>query len=317
MFEGKTLGIVIPCYNEQELIGQVLETMPSFVDRMFVINDCSTDKTKEKILKYVEKDPRILLIDHDANRGLGQSLIDGYKSAIKENIDVIAVMAGDAQMSPNDLPAVVGPVARGEVDYTKGNRLLRKDVVGRMPRYRYYGNAVLTMLSKFATGYWKLIDPQSGYTAISLRALKEIPIDTMIKGYGYNAHLLHMLNLSNYKVRDVEIEPIYGREVSSIKLASYIRSVSWLLVKLFTRRLMYKYLIREFHPLVFFYAFGMLNGLLSLVLALRFLLLYFTQGETPHTTLILLSLTANMASLNIFFGIWMDMEDNRSLSPND
>ena len=317
MFEDKTLAIVIPCFNEQELIGKVFDTMPTFVDRMFVINDSSTDKTGEIIKAYAEKDPRIFLIEHRVNLGLGQSLIDGYKKAIEENIDVIAVMAGDAQMSPDDLPAIVGPVARGEVDYTKGNRLLRKDVVGRMPRYRYYGNAVLTMLSKFATGYWKLIDPQSGYTAISLRALKEIPIGSMVKGYGYNAHLLHMLNLANYKVKDVEIEPVYGREVSSIKLASYIRSVSWLLVKLFTRRLVHKYLIREFHPLVFFYAFGTLNGIFSVLLSLRFLFLYFALGEAPHTTLILLSLTANMASLNIFFGIWMDMEDNRSLSPSD
>ena len=317
MFEGKSIGIVIPCYNEEQLVGQVIETMPDFVDRMFVIDDCSTDETKNVVKAWMKHDQRICLIEHSSNLGLGQSLIDGYECALEENIDVTAVMAGDAQMAPEDLPNIIRPVVEKCADYTKGNRLLRHNVTEEMPTHRFYGNAVLTLLTKFATGYWQLIDPQSGYTAISSRALREIPIKTMIKGYGYNAHILNMLNLANFRVKDVEIEPVYGRAVSSIKLLNYIRSVSKLLVTLFAKRLFQKYLVREFHPLVFFYAFGAVNALVSAFLALRFILFYLSLGEAPQTTLILLSFTTNMALLNLFFGIWMDMEDNRKLQVVD
>src|SRR5690606_31823096 len=131
--------------------------------------------------------------------------------------------------------------------------LLRAEAALRMPKHRYIGNGVLTILSKFATGYWQIIDPQCGFTAIGKEALATIPITTMIKGYGYNAHILNMLNLDNFTAIDVKVEPIYGEEKSKIKLKTYIPTVSKLLVRLFLRRLVHKYVIRDFNPLVFFY----------------------------------------------------------------
>jgi glycosyltransferase involved in cell wall biosynthesis len=317
LFEKKTIGVVVPAYNEERLISKVLTTMPEFVDKIIVVNDASTDKTHEIVAKFSTQDARIILIDHESNQGLGQSLIDGYLKALEIKLDVIAIMAGDAQMSPDDLPQVIGPVVHGEVDYVKGNRLLRDDVVFRMPRHRYIGNAILTLLTKFATGYWHLIDPQCGYTAISYQALSQIPIKDMIKGYGYNAHILNMLNLNNMRVKDVEVEPVYDEEKSKIKLRSYIPTVSKLLLKLFFRRITHKYLVREFHPLVFFYFLSLFNGLfLSVPLMVRFVYKYIELGFIPQTTLILITFTLNMAFFGLFFGMWMDMEDNRKLSKN-
>ena len=315
MLEGKTVGIVIPAYNEEMLIGNVFDTMPAFVDRMFVVNDASRDRTPQIIDEAAKEDARIRPIHHETNKGLGQSLIDGYLAAREEGIDVVAVMAGDAQMSPNDLEHVVMPVIVGKSDYVKGNRLLREEVIERMPRHRLIGNSVLTLLTKFATGYWHLIDPQCGYTAISKRALAEIPIKKMIKGYGYNADLLYMLNINNFRVIDVEVEPVYGDEKSKIKLASYVPRVSALLIKRFFERIFKKYVVREFHPLFLLYGFALFNFLLLVPLFIRFIWLYSALGVAPTTTLTLLLFSFNFAVFSLTFAMWMDMEDNKRLNP--
>ena len=167
MYKGKSIGIVVPAYNEELLIGKTLSTIPDFVDKIFVIDDASKDLTREIILEFQQKDLRIVLIHHTNNQGVGQSLIDGYVASREAGLDITAVMAGDAQMDPDDLPAVLDPIAEGWSDYVKGNRLLREEVVARMPKHRYIGNSVLTLLTKFATGYWRIIDPQCGYTVKS------------------------------------------------------------------------------------------------------------------------------------------------------
>lgn len=316
MYKDKTVGIVIPAYNEEELLPVTLGTMPDFVDKMFVINDCSKDNTKQVILDLQKKDSRIVLIDHEVNKGLGQSLIDGYVKSRDEGIDITAVMAGDNQMHPDDLPAVINPIADGKSDYSKGNRLLSDEVVGLMPWHRLIGNSGLTFLTKFATGYWHVIDPQCGYTAISKRALKAIPIERMTKRYGYNADILNMLNIHNYKVADVEIRPVYGREQSKIKLWKYIPHVSCLLIMLFFRRLRDKYMIRNFNPLCLSYIFGsFMLVFVAFPLLLRVLYMYWrTQGaEAPQTSIICL-MFATITGLQILLtAIQFDKEDNREL----
>lgn len=314
MLDGKRIAVVVPAYNEERLIERTLSTLPAFVDRVFVVNDGSKDATLERIRALAAADPRIVPIDHGVNRGLGQALITGYLAARESDADVVAIMAGDAQMAPSDLDHVVRPIVAGTADYVKGNRLLRADVVERMPFYRFVGNNILTLLTKFATGYWRIIDPQCGYTAISTAALRRIPIEEMIKGYGYNAHILHMLNLANFRVVDVEVEPVYRDEVSKIKLKSYVWNVSRLLIRLTLRRVFRKYMLRQFHPLIFFYIFAFVQGLvITPVLLVRFLYLFFHVGEAPQTTLILLTFCSSMAFFSLFFAMWMDMEDNRVL----
>lgn len=315
MIETKKICVIVPAYNEEKLLPITIMTMPSFVDKIVIINDCSSDNTKKIADEFAANEDRVTVIHHDVNKGLGQSLIDGYLYALTQHFDIVAVMAGDNQMSPDDLPRVVFPIVRGEADYVKGNRLLRDDVVFRMPRHRYIGNAILTLLTKFATGYWRIIDPQCGYTAISRKALSQIQIEKMIKGYGYNAHILNMLNLNNFKVKDVEVEPVYGEEKSKIKLKSYIPTVSKLLIRLFAKRMVHKYLIRDFHPLVFLYAFSIFNALfISIPLSVRFIYIYISLGIAPQTTLIIFSFSSMMAAFGFFFAMWMDMEENRRLS---
>jgi len=315
MYKGKTVGVVVPAYNEERLIRKTIETMPAFVDSIVVVNDGSKDATLEEVRGYAASDSRITIVNHETNKGLGQSLIDGYLKSLEIGSEMVAVMAGDAQMAPDDLPSILDPIAEGRVDYTKGSRLLHEDVVKRMPRYRLWGNSVLTILTKFATGYWHVIDPQSGYTAISRTALKRIPIRDMIKGYGYNAHILHMLNLDNFKVQDVEIEPVYGDEKSKIKLWKYIPTVSSLLLRLFLRRIFRKYIVRDFNPLFLFYWVGMLTFLLSIPFIIRFFVLFAQQGLAPTTTLTISIFLVTVSMFSTFFAMWFDLEDNRRLRP--
>jgi glycosyltransferase involved in cell wall biosynthesis len=306
--------VVVPAYNEERLIAKTLTTMPAGVDAVIVVNDGSTDHTSEVIASLAAKDPRIDVITHEANRGLGQSLIDGYVRSRTRRYDVTVVMAGDAQMSPDDLPAVLRPVVEGRADYAKGNRLLVSDVAEHMPFHRLVGNAGLTFLTKFATGYWHVIDPQCGYTAISRRALAAIPIERMTQGYGYNADILNMLNVRNFRVADVEVQPVYGEERSKIKLRKYIPKVSALLVRLFFRRLIHKYLIRNFNPLSLSYIFGLfLLFFVSLPLGGRLLYMYYATEQFPHTTMLSLMFVTIAGIQILLSAIHYDMEDNRHL----
>lgn len=314
MIKNKIIGVVVPAHNEELLIIDTLQGMPVFVDKIIVVNDASTDKTKAKIQKIQGNIKKIVLIDHKINKGLGASLTDGYLKALTLGCDIIAVMAGDNQMDPNDLKNVLKPLIRGNVDYVKGNRLLVKDVSKVMPKYRFIGNIVATFLTKFATGYWPVVDPQCGYTAISKKALEKINIETLKKGYGYNADILNRLNIFNYKITDIEVKPVYGREKSGIKFLSYTLDVTWFLTKLFVKRLKEKYLFRDFHPLVLFYVLSFTNlVLIAIPLIVRFFIMYARYHQAPTTTLTILAFTIMMGFFSFGFAIWLDMESNKNL----
>lgn len=314
MIDNSRICVSIPAYKEERFIAQVLETLPDFVDEIVVVDDGSPDRTGEIVSEKALGDPRIHLVSHSSNMGLGQTLIDGYVRSLELDVDVIAVMAGDGQMAPEDLRSVVDPIVQKDADYVKGNRLLRQEVVERMPRYRLVGNAFLTLITKFATGYWKSMDPQCGYTAISREALSTIPITTMTKGYGYNAHILNMLNLANFRVSDVEVEPVYRDEVSYIKLRKYVPMIVRLLTRLFFGRLIKKYFVRDFHPVVLMYLLSFLLMIFAIpTLSTLFVYRWIANGSVPTTSGLLLSMTGLFAFFWLFFAMWLDMEDNEHL----
>ena len=310
MYKKHKIGVVVPAYNEELLIPETLDNIPDFVDRIFVINDGSKDRTLPVITEKQNQDQRIALINHEKNQGLGQSLINGYLQSLSSDIDITAVMAGDNQMHPDDLPKMLDKIIDENYDYVKGNRLLHQDIKA-MPLYRLLGNSVLTLLTKFATGYYFVMDPQCGYTAIHNRALAQIPISKMITGYGYNADILCMLNIKNFRVADIEVRPIYDREVSKINVWKYIPRIIILLNRLFFRRLWSKYIVRDFHPLVLFYLFSFFNTLVILIpFSIRFMYMYIQFNELPKTTLSILTFTFLITFQSILFAIWMDMDYN-------
>ena len=181
MLEGKRVAVVVPAHNEEQLIVATLQGIPGFVDRVFVVDDASSDATAE-LARSID-DSRVEVIVHDGNRGVGAAIVTGYKRALAERIDATAVMAGDNQMDPDELEPLSLPVVRDELDYAKANRLFTGSAWKLIPRNRYLGNAVLSLLTKVASGYWHIADSQAGYTVLSLRVLQLLDLDRIYVSY--------------------------------------------------------------------------------------------------------------------------------------
>ena len=317
MFEGRRVTVVVPAYNEEKLIGRVLDTMPALVDRIIVVDDASQDGTAAVVEAAHQRQPdRIRLLKLKENAGVGGAIVRGYEGALQECDDeaLVAVMAGDAQMDPADLPKLLLPLARGQADYTKGNRLFTGEAWRIIPRYRYLGNAVLSLLTKVASGYWHIADSQSGYTAITGAALRVLQLQRLYPRYGFPNHLLVELNNYDFRVRDVPIRPVYGvGETSGIRLHKVIPTLSWLLLKCYFWRMKEKYIIRDTHPLVFFLVFGLLLTGAGLALGAWILWLRVTTGALSPNVVIFDALLLIMGVQMLFFAMWMDMEHNKEL----
>src|SRR5437764_6692372 len=312
MLDGKRVAVVIPAYNEEQLLGPTFEGIPEFVDRIYIVDDRSRDTTVERAKAL--SDPRVRVIEHERNEDVGAAIVTGYRAAAADKIDVTAVMAADNQMDPEDLRPLVEPVARGELDYAKANRLFTGQAWQLIPRYRYLGNAVLSMLTKIASGYWHIADSQSGYTAVSLEYLELLDLERIYKRYGFPNDMLVHLNVWNARVRDIPSRPIYGvGERSGIRLRKVVPSISWLLLKGFFWRLRTKYVIRDFHPLVFFYMLGILMGLLGLALGLSEVVLRILGNHITAATVVLVALLLIFGSQFTLFAMWFDMESNKDL----
>ena len=315
MYKDKRVCVVVPSYNEEKLIGKVIDTMPDYVDKIIVVDDKSTDKTSEIVKGYVEKhSDRIILIEHEINQGVGGAIATGYKWARDNKIDATVVMAGDAQMDPDDLPRLLDPVVNGEVDYSKGNRLFTGNAWNLIPKVRYLGNSFLSLLTKVASGYWHVADSQTGYTVINLRALQLIDPDKIYKRYGMPNDLLVKLNIFNLRVRDIPIKPVYNiGEKSGIKIHKVVPKLSWLLLKCFLYRMKEKYIIRDFHPLIFFYAFGVIFNLLMTGLFIRLLYKWCLDGHIPPMNALAAMFCFMSSAQFILFAMWFDMEANKDL----
>lgn len=314
MYKGKSLAVVVTAYNEETQIGRVIETMPDFVDKIVIVDDKSKDRTVEIIKEYLEKRDDIDLIVHEENQGVGGAIASGYKWARDNDLDVAVVMAGDAQMDPEDLPAICDPVVSGEVDYSKGNRLLSGEAFKKIPKQRYFGNAILSLLTKIASGYWHVADSQTGYTAIGKEALHTLDWDSMYKRYGQPNDILVKLNVYNFRVRDVVIKPVYNvGEKSGIKIGKVIFTIGGLLLRLFFWRMKEKYVIRDFHPLIFFYFLGFLLMAFNIFFFIRVIALWIIRGFAPELSAVAWMISMAMSLQSFFFAMWFDMEINKHL----
>jgi glycosyltransferase involved in cell wall biosynthesis len=312
MLAGRSVAVVVPAFDEERLIGTTLGGMPEFVDHVFVVDDASNDATAERARS--SGDARVEVISHERNQGVGAAILTGYRRALSAGIDVTCVMAGDNQMDPADLEAIAGPVARGEADYAKANRLFTGRAWELIPHTRYLGNAVLSLLTKIASGYWHVADSQSGYTAIARETLELLDLDRIYERYGFPNDMLVHLNVINARVRDVPSRPVYGvGESSGIRLRRVVPSISWLLTKAFFWRMREKYVIRDFHPLVFFYVFGLLFLAIGAVLGSTVTVLRILGNELTVATVVLVALLLIAGLLFTLFAMLFDMESNREL----
>ncbi len=231
-----SVAVVVPAFNEERAIARVIGAIPELVDRIIVVDDASHDGTAHLALRNT--DPRVEVVRHGANRGVGGAIVTGYRRALALGYDVAVVMAGDGQMDPRDLPSLLEPIAADEADYTKGNRFRHPDVWRAMPLTRIAGNILLSLATKLTSGYWSLFDSQCGYTAITRRALATIDLDRLFPRYGYPNDLLARLRAAGARVVDVPVRPVYGANWNSgIKPHMVIYPVTYVLLRSWARRI--------------------------------------------------------------------------------
>jgi len=314
MYRDKTIAVIVPAYNEEKLIERVCKSIPAFVDHIVVVDDASRDRTGEIVKTCQREEPRITYIRHVKNEGVGGAIVTGYKWAKEKEINISVVMAGDAQMDPQDLPKLLDPVAAGETDYSKGNRLFTGEAWGIIPKTRYLGNAILSFLTKITSGYWHVADSQSGYGAVTSEVLKTIDLDSIYKRYGMPNDFLVRLNVYHFRVRDVAVKPIYGiGERSGIKIYRVVFTLSFLLLKLFLWRLKEKYIIRDFHPLVLFYLMGFVLTPIGVGFGGYLLIFRLLVGPVAATSALFAAFFTISGLQSLFFAMWFDMEYNKEL----
>jgi glycosyltransferase involved in cell wall biosynthesis len=312
VFEGKRVGVVVPAFDEETLIATTLGGIPPLVDRIIVVDDGSSDRTAECARET--GDPRVEVVSHERRSGVGAATITGYRRALADGVDVVAVMNGDNQMDAEDLPTLVEPVARGELDYSKANRLSTGQAWQLIPKTRFFGNAILSMLTKIASGYWHVADSQSGYTVISREMLERLDLDRVYTQYGFPNDMLVHLNVWNARVRDFPSRPIYGvGERSAMRYRHVVPRISWLLLKGFFWRLWEKYVKRDFHPLVFFYVMGFIATVTGIGLGLVVVAFRIAGDSIPVATVVLVAVLVISGLQFTLFAMWFDMESNKDL----
>ncbi len=363
MINGKTVAVVVPAYNEETQIEIVIKTMPDFVDRIVIVDDCSKDKTLDVLMRladsdsnktvslpaieqtvsnfhneaeiileqlnqkemeyfvpstvqFEKKEKQLVIIRNDQNAGVGQTIARGYKWCKDNKIDCTAVMAGDAQMDPAELFDICNPVVSDNVDYVKGNRLSHGSAKVFIPKTRFFGNSVLSLMTKAASGYWRVSDTQTGYTAISLYALNAIKLYEIYPRYGMPNDMLVKLNIAGCTIREIPIKPVYRiGEQSKMKVSKVIPTVSWLLLKSYVKRIWTKYFINDFHPLFILYNMSMLLYLCCIPFAYR-ILKYLSGsivGDKPILNALMFMFLFVSASQSFLFAMWMDIQDNERL----
>lgn len=262
---------------------------------------------------YEREGSRLLVIDHDINAGVGAAIASGYKFARDCQVYCTAVMAGDGQMDPNELESICLPVINGRADYSKGNRLKHRGAKRVIPKLRYYGNSILSILTKMASGYWRVSDTQTGFTAISLEALQNIDLHKIYKSYGMPNDLLVKLNIAAFTVTEAPIKPVYAiGEESKMRIWKVVGAVSFLLMKLFFERLFKKYLLRDFHPLFLLYIASFAGFGLDFLIACKWFGEYLA-GNIMYGWLIVMLSVWMFAFQSLIFAMWFDMQDNERL----
>lgn len=315
MYRGKSIAVVVPAYNEEKQIAGVIDSMPEWVDHIVIVDDQSKDRTVDVVRNYVSD--RVVLLEHAVNQGVGGAIATGYCWARDHAIDLAAVMAGDGQMAPEELGRVLDPLVEDQADYCKGNRFFTGKAWDAMPKVRFFGNAGLSLLSKFVSGYWHVSDVPCGYTACNLETLNSIDFDKMYRRYGMPVSMLVLANMENLRVCEVPISPLYNvGEQSKLKVRKVTFTISALLIRLFFQRMWWKYVVRDFHPLVIFYLVGFIlsatGGLLCLTLLFRnWRIIDFLYSPMPVGWIILAAVALISGLQFILFGSWFDMDYNK------
>ena len=252
------VAVTIPSYKVRAHVLDVIARIPPKVQRIYVVDDKCPQHSGELVEEQC-RDPRVRVIFHEDNQGVGGAVSTGYRAAIEEGMDIVVKVDGDGQMDPALIPHFTRPIERGRADYTKGNRFYRPESLKGMPPIRLFGNAALSFINKLSTGYWSIMDPTNGYTAIHTSVLREMPLHKLEKRYFFETDMLYHLNTMRAVVHDVPMDAVYADEESSLKVSKVLPEFMVKHVNRFFKRYVYLYLLRDFN-------IGSLYSLLGVVL---------------------------------------------------
>lgn len=255
MYRERAVAVVIPAYNEEAYIVGVLDGIPPFVDHVVVVDDASRDRTAAMVRESA--DPRVRLVEHAENQGVGAAMRTGYGLALELGADVVVKMDGDGQMDPRDVHRLLDALIDADAHYAKGNRFLEAGVAG-MPAVRLVGNTLLTFLTKLASGYWHIFDPQNGFTAIRAEALRTLDLSRVARGYFFENDMLVHLNVQRRRVVDVAMTARYPHTKTSLSVPRVAVTFPLLLLSRFRYRIYQKYVLRDFSPIALFLGLGLL-----------------------------------------------------------
>lgn len=234
MYREQTVAVVIPAHNEALLLPVTLDGLPDFVDDIIVVDDASTDGTAQ--LARDHSRDGICVLSHDTNQGVGGAIVTGYRHALLLKADLVVVVGADAQMNPGEMGRLLEPLVDGLADYAKGDRLGHPQVDRLMPRVRLFGNRVLTMMTRWSSGYRHIRDSQCGYTAVTRGTLATLPLGDLYPRYGFPNDVLAKLAEGDQRVIDCPVTPIYGLETSGIRIGKVVLPILWLLLRSGLRR---------------------------------------------------------------------------------
>ncbi|MDP8925234.1 MAG: glycosyltransferase [Chloroflexota bacterium] len=253
--DDQRIFVVLPCYNVAGQVAAAIAAVPEWVDGIVAVDDASTDDTA-CVLAAI-RDPRLVVVRHERNRGVGGAVATGFDCAAEQGADILVKVDGDGQMDLDYLPPILDALTKDGYDYAKGNRLLDRKALARMPRVRFVGNLILTFLTKLVSGYWHLLDPQNGFVAIRSTTWALLDRERIFCGYFFENDMLISLNILGARIKDVPMPARYGDEPSSLRVRSIIPLFSWLLLNRTVYRFYMKYVLLDFSPSALFVLAGL------------------------------------------------------------
>jgi len=305
------VAVVLPCYRVERHIAAVIRDIPEFVSLIVAVDDACPNGSAAAI-KQVD-DPRVVLVEHEKNQGVGGAMLTGYWTCLNLGADVIVKMDGDGQMDPRQLAPLIRPIVNGEADYAKGNRWHHGASLSQMPGLRRLGNLGLSFLAKFSSGHWKIFDPCNGYTAVHADALRRIELDRIARDYFFEISLLVELGIAGAVVRDVPMPAVYGEETSSLRIGRILRTFPHRLAKSLLRRIWRQHFVREFGPLgLFLVSGGMLLSWGAVFGACSWMRSWFSGIPATSGTVMLSAMPFLMGFQLLLHSLMMDMANRPS-----
>lgn len=302
------VAVVVPSYRVKAHILDVLARMGPEVHAVYVVDDACPDQSGAFVQAHCS-DPRVKVVFNEVNQGVGGAVMRGYREAVAEGCDVVVKVDGDGQMAPELLPQFIAPILEGYADYTKGNRFFDLAEISQMPKMRLFGNAALSFMSKFSSGYWDVFDPTNGYTAIHARVIEHLPMDKISKRYFFESDMLFRLNTLRCVVLDVPMDAVYGDEKSNLKIQSVVMDFLFKHGRNYLKRIFYNYFLRGMSAASLELVFGLVLFAFGLVFGLSQWYASASQQEaTPAGTVMLAALPVLVGFQMLFAFLTQDIQ---------